>query len=142
MNPLASVACHPSDPSAYPDSFFVNFDVIVGTDLTPAQMRRLDTLARQRGKEGGREGGGFICALTFGLHAWAFIDLGESFTGRMDEAPGGGRTEGKNGEGGKAKVSARKEGGVGGGCEAQDSPSLHPLLLPSLPPSFPPSSSL
>ena len=95
MNPLAKVECHTSPPSSLPDSFFSSFDLIVASDLPPSQLLRLDALARGRGREGGK-GGGLIYADTFGLHGWAFVDLGEVFKGRMDKASkGGGEKEGE-----------------------------------------------
>ncbi|KAM3570635.1 hypothetical protein VYU27_007305 [Nannochloropsis oceanica] len=107
MNPLATVECHTSPPSSLPDTFFSSFDIIVASDLPPSQLIRLDALMRERGREAGR-GGGFMYADTFGLHGWAFVDLGEGFKGRMDEASKGGAGPGEK-EGGKtpAYVMAR-----------------------------------
>ena len=79
MNPLASVECHTTHPSALPDSFFSAFDVIVASDLPPSQLLRLDQLARAAGKT-------FMYADTFAFHGWAFLDLGPSFQGRLDDA--------------------------------------------------------
>jgi hypothetical protein len=56
-----------------------------------------------------------IYADTFGLHGWAFVDLGEEFKGRMDEASKGGGGGGEK-EGDKVGCGGR-EGGEGGGRE-------------------------
>ena len=112
MNPLATVECHTSPPSSLPDSFFSSFDIIVASDLPPSQLVRLDALMRERGREGGR-GGGFMYADTFGLHGWAFVDLGEGFKGWMDEASKGGGGGGRGGgeKEGKVGVERGREGG-------------------------------
>jgi len=145
MNPLATVECHTSPPSSLPDTFFSSFDIIVASDLPPSQLIRLDALMRERGREAGR-GGGFMYADTFGLHGWAFVDLGEGFKGRMDEASKGGAGPGEK-EGGKVGGEGGREGGRGGGrerrredgcCTCKVTDDFDTNISPSLPPSLPP----